>query len=242
MKTLFCSLTNSCNLSCSYCPMSKWRNESSLPHQDGLKLKDLKGFIERWEPNFIELTGGEPTLWPDYEELCLWLGTKPIYFVTKSNGTRPGYNQVSAWHGDLDHPPKYYDAILIINTGKQVFEKEKWCKERNIPCMISGLDKTVTVFEENYCITTDMLFVCPDGGINLCHEHIYDGGKYRSETEQKRLYLEDAGIEYKIPIFKNCKECKGMIDLFYALDLIYPDFKNVMNNAEIEYISDLSDF
>lgn len=206
-KLLFISLTNKCNRNCSYCPIKEYVNNPEYP--DNLPLKELYTFIIKANPDYIELTGGEPTLYKDYNILCDKLEELGITYLTKSNGDFPGRNQVSAWHTDF---PKYYNKILIIKHDNWQ-EKINHCKEFNIPHGLIGYNEERVQCGKNLEVET--MFICPDGRIKQCHEHEilkicnhdYPLGIFYSEQDKYTIHNEPRWN-------MECNNCKSINDYF----------------------------
>lgn len=145
MNFLQISLTNRCNFSCKHCPMGKWRN-STMPRWP-LDNATLVPWIaenvsaDRWT---IELTGGEPSLYPEIDELLHWLSDNGYRVLVKTNGSGhlphlPNVKIVAAFHR-LEQPPKNFDEILIVDKIQRE-EKEAYCKEHGIPYKVIGYNK-----------------------------------------------------------------------------------------------------
>lgn len=160
------SLTDRCNLSCEYCPMKSFRNggeDGSSGHDvDVFAIIDMLKRLTNPSDTWIELTGGEPTLHPDFETLCDFLETNGYFVIIKTNGLhktkkRSNILRVASFHL-LNRPPEYYDKYLVIldtscgmdkNESKnvkfdtQADEKIQYCLSRNIPYMTSGTEQGV---------------------------------------------------------------------------------------------------
>jgi pyrroloquinoline quinone biosynthesis protein E len=78
-------LTNECNFECIYCFRSakdKWNNELTTE-----EIFDLIDQAAALDIKYCSLTGGEPTLHPDFEKVVLRLLEKDIYPYISTNGT-----------------------------------------------------------------------------------------------------------------------------------------------------------
>jgi MoaA/NifB/PqqE/SkfB family radical SAM enzyme len=203
MNFLQISLTNKCNMDCSYCPIAKWRNNPEFPNtlSNDLLIPFLR---DRISPSdwHIELTGGEPALYNGLDELLIWLQQRGYKGLVKTNGTLPvfsvpNFKRIAAFH-DLDNPPVWFDEILIISRHKyiaphmrkaRVCIKNKW-KYKLIKYSDGGL---LYGGRHDY---KKMLFITPDGKLRPCNaDH---------ETEN---YL-PSWIEPK----KICGHCKAACD------------------------------
>ena len=81
------NLGKRCNYDCSYCPAAIHDNIS--PHTD---IKILKATVDKLaeldKPIRLSLTGGEPSVHPDIEELLLYIKEKDFWLSMTTNGTR----------------------------------------------------------------------------------------------------------------------------------------------------------
>ena len=126
------NLGKRCNYDCSYCPSSIHDNHS--PHTDiNILEQTVDRLCELGKPLRISLTGGEPCVHPDIEELFDYFKRKNIFWINvTTNGTR-GYRWyldnemffnhiVFSLHFEFDYTRivdtilKYYDA-----TEKEFF-------------------------------------------------------------------------------------------------------------------------
>lgn len=78
-----------CNYDCSYCPSAIHDNYS--PHTDiNILEKTIDRLLEINKPIRLSLTGGEPCVHPDIEDLLEYINQRGIYWVNiTTNGTRP---------------------------------------------------------------------------------------------------------------------------------------------------------
>lgn len=74
-------VTSRCNLKCPFCYVINRKRE------DELDLEDIKRFVEVTRPKGVEISGGEPCLYPHLKELIDWLYKKNIDVGMFSNGT-----------------------------------------------------------------------------------------------------------------------------------------------------------
>lgn len=120
------NLGKRCNYDCSYCPSAIHDNYS--PHTDiNILESTVDKLCELGKPLRISLTGGEPCVHPDIEDLLEYLKRKYVYWVNlTTNGTR-GYrwylnNEIfynhlvfslhfeHDWERIVDTILKYYDS------------------------------------------------------------------------------------------------------------------------------------
>jgi len=200
MNLVQISLTNKCNLSCDYCPIKPWRNNPNYPN----KLTNEKLFLllERLDPKewAIELTGGEPALYPELDELLGWLQAKGFRGLVKTNGMLPirkvpSFKIIAAFH-NLNKPPQCFDEILIINHTTDSENKIEWCIEHKVPFQIIERDTYSKPAGKEDKSNGKIMFVTPEGHKSECN------------AGTQRVPLEDA----EIPSRDACPGCKTFKD------------------------------
>lgn len=145
MNFLQIALTTKCNLACPHCPIEAYRNTDDEPFL--LTAARLIPWLAKYiSPTdwIIELTGGEPALWPDLDRLCQWLSRNKYRTLIKTNGTLlirqyPYISRIAAFH-NLSDPPKHFDTVLIVEKLRRD-EKEAYCKAHGIPYKVIGYNK-----------------------------------------------------------------------------------------------------
>lgn len=213
MNFLQISLTNRCNFACPTCPMGKWRNSERprWPLNNGELIPWLSKNVnpKDW---VIELTGGEPSLYPGIEDLLKQLSGWGVRTLVKTNGSGdlphlPGVTLVAAFH-KLEEPPKNYDVYLIVDKLQRE-AKEAYCREHGIPYKVIGFNK------EN-----------PDGathGFRLC---AYVNPAGHQVGCQARPVLEDVrgNDDYRrithrpLVAMQCCPHCKPAIDAYRFIE------------------------
>jgi len=90
MTYFLISLTNRCNKSCDYCVVKQWVNNPDFP--DKATAEDFIMFLgkELQSGDVVELTGGEPTLFPDLTMLLDWLKEHKAKVIIRTNGLNLG--------------------------------------------------------------------------------------------------------------------------------------------------------
>lgn len=125
-KVLACVFTQGCNLNCIYC-----HNQDLIPVKGGKEISPGKILDLLTADNFLVdgllITGGEPTIQPDIEELV----DKATGFVMmNTNGTRPDVlekiaSKVSKITMDVKAPPSKYKKITGVAIDKKINESLK---------------------------------------------------------------------------------------------------------------------
>lgn len=102
------NLGKRCNYDCSYCPDSIHDNYS--PHTDiNILERTVDRLVELGKPLRISLTGGEPAVHPDIEDLFDYFKRKSIFWVNlTTNGTRP-----AKWY--LDHEMFFNHLVFSLH-------------------------------------------------------------------------------------------------------------------------------
>jgi len=200
MNLLQISLTNKCNKACSYCPIEKWRNKEEYPNL--LTNERLIPLLEQLDPKewTIELTGGEPALYPELDQLLEWLEARKFKGVIKTNGSLPirkvpHFKIVAAFH-DLNDPPECYDEILIISNTLNFKEKIARCLQEGVIYRVIEKDTHYKANSELKTNIEKIMFVNPEGCKSECSAGI------------SRVPLEDDDLPYRTA----CKGCKSAID------------------------------
>jgi len=113
------NLGKRCNYDCAYCPSAIHDNFS--PHTD---IEILKQTVDKLallkKPIRISLTGGEPCVHPNIEELIRYIKEKGFWLSITTNGTRKPewYNRqlVDQWVFSLHFEYKWEDILYTIKT------------------------------------------------------------------------------------------------------------------------------
>jgi hypothetical protein len=162
MNLLNISIIMSCNKCCSYCPVSKYlvpvdnrfhNTLSTAPYPfDGNNcinnaslLKWLDKYIDPKE-FVIEITGGEPSLYKEIDQLLVALKERSYFGVIKTNGTMPliktdNIQRIVSWHEWHITCPENYDQVLIIRNPNDDWRKKvEYCEKNSIPYGTSLFD------------------------------------------------------------------------------------------------------
>ena len=126
------TMGNSCTFKCSYCP--NHLNDGSirwLPLDKMKKIVDdlLEIYTTKYNKKIFifELTGGEPTVYPDIDDFAVYLKSKGIYVQLCTNGSR-----TTRWWNDfaenfqsitLSYHVEFTDVEHMVNVGNLVESK-----------------------------------------------------------------------------------------------------------------------
>jgi hypothetical protein len=172
MTYFLISLTNRCNKQCPYCVVKEWRNK---PKQfpDKMAVEDLISFLkkEQQSNDIIELTGGEPTMFPDLELLLDWLRKQGTRVILRTNGLNLG-----EWR-------RNYNNLIIVfakhdSNDSYMSERKKYLLPQDL--VLDGIPKHIMQKEQGKPIFVNdeispltshpfdrMFFVTNDGKIRF---------------------------------------------------------------------------
>src|SRR5213078_4685298 len=76
--------TSGCNLRCWYCdtPYTSWK-----PEGEAMNVADVVAAVDRYPTRHVVVTGGEPLLAPDIEELCEALKERHYHITVETAAT-----------------------------------------------------------------------------------------------------------------------------------------------------------
>lgn len=115
IRTVYFQITRKCNLRCSYC-----YNVENLSSKDTVKIEEIKKIISYFYEEGVQeiiLTGGEPLMRPDFDEIVNFIKSKNMKCQLLTNGT-----MISNHLGTLEK----IDAIIIsLDTLNQEHNKRK---------------------------------------------------------------------------------------------------------------------
>jgi len=143
-----------CNLKCPFC---YYRYLQTKTHSD---LTILRARVDSWKDYYIEavdITGGEPTVYPYLKELVEYCREKKIITTVITNATQPHIVKELAERGldefliSIHGTPKIHEIMVDAPVWKKVEEFLKQCEEYNVPYR---LNCTVTKVNLPYLVDT----------------------------------------------------------------------------------------
>lgn len=177
-------LHNQCNHKCSYCHEANYGGS----HQ-WLKYDHVVRFFEQvfahygeFQTRFlVSLTGGEPTIWPDFLRLCEFLTERGCLIGMTTNGTRhPDFFEKSKrmfnYVAMSYHPEFTKDAVFLQNVkllsgnthlGVRVMmhkEKQFWDRSLNMVEQIKAIPDSPPIWVEYVPILDDFGTINPVPG------------------------------------------------------------------------------
>ena len=115
-KAIGINLTYRCNLNCSYCYIGDYLNKNEVyKSRIDISLEDIKRRVEDFEIDTIFLTGGEPLLYPNLEELLDYLYTKNIQVNIATNGLLINEKIINIF--------EKYNVTLLLSIRENFYEK-----------------------------------------------------------------------------------------------------------------------
>ena len=230
------SLTTQCNRHCEYCPITQYRNvKPNWPINNNELIPFLTRSMMEDDINpldtVVELTGGEPALYPDLDMLIGFLSTSGFHVLIKTNGDLPisqsdNVLRIAAFH-ELNTPPKYFDIVLIIEDTPDFESKFIYCVDNKIPFEVIKKDTTIGIEDSHGFVRTS--FINP-AGHNTCCQH--DKAVENLNIDKTRDY---GRIDNQLHIkWRNiCPQCKAGIDAWKFLEY-FPDLNIKTTNPLID--------
>jgi len=225
MKLLYLILYSICNQKCIHCPMKGFSFTNTLTNTALLKWVDK--YIDPIN-SLIEITGGEPALYPEIETLIPELNKRGYKGLIKTNGTLPmprtnNFKKIGAWHKANKTMPVDRDLILILrNPDDNWQEKEKYCIDNNILYAVFDYQtyeagdrhgERKTVYPN--CILKEVTVIHPDGNMTDCF--------CNKAIENKSVFNMDEPVFFDL---KKCPLCGNVSANEYFLKKL---FKNEFN-------------
>jgi organic radical activating enzyme len=246
MNLLTVNLMSSCNFDCYYCPVKNWSKPVGYRFPDsGLSVNSITNEVllkwldkyldpEKW---LIEITGGEPGLYPEINALIPALDERGYKGVIKTNGSLPipkskNFQIIAAWHEGKE-PPEYYDVMLIIeNPNDGWHEKAEYCKSARIPYKTVMFDEyylTRQVIPADRCFENKIikyLHMNSMGQLSGCSRKPCDISCCISNMSEPPVFE---------TLVKECPKCKNINDVVIFL----PD--EIMRKVEEDYLEKVGD-
>ena len=228
MKLLTISLIISCNFRCYYCPVKHWLVPKNVAPEkinvitNEALFKWLDAYIDPQEW-IIEITGGEPGLYPEIQTLILALSDKGYRGVIKTNGSLPipqttGFSRVAAWHEGKGFPAHYDQILVIQNPNDKWEEKVAFCEQHNIPYKTSFFDRRFegVRFDNSVCSVNRML-----GITHVNSSGMITGCSIRPRVEEVNILNMSSPVPF-LGLPSDCPRCKPVNDVekFLPPDLI----------------------
>ena len=153
LVTLF--MHNYCNYSCSYCSPVHRDNTHRWPDDITAYVEFLKQVRERNRYLYVELMGGEPTLWPKFREFIDAIADDNTYIEFSTNASRtlryweefrsgPMYIMMS-WHHEQCDDDHFYEVAKILQHKVSVgvalmVVPENFDRAKRMQQRLEGLD------------------------------------------------------------------------------------------------------
>jgi len=175
------NLGKRCNYDCTYCPSSIHDNFS--PHTDIAILEaTVDKLCEIGKPLRISLTGGEPCVHPDIEDLFDYFKRKNIFWVSlTTNGTRPArwYLQNEMFFNHLVFSLHFeYDWQRVVRTINEFYDNTQSDFFVNVMAHHNHMDnvrKVVKEFREKGIRFAVRRIRWTEGDHNIFDDMRYDG-------------------------------------------------------------------
>jgi MoaA/NifB/PqqE/SkfB family radical SAM enzyme len=207
------NLGKRCNYDCTYCPSSIHDNFSS--HTDiNILETTVDKLCEIGKPLRISLTGGEPCVHPDIEDLLDYFKRKDIFWVNlTTNGTRPAnwYLQNEMYFNHLVFSLHFeYDWQRVMRTINEFYDKTQTDFFVNIMAHYNHMDsvrKVVKEFREKGIRFAVRRIRWTEGDHNVFDDMRYDGNDLewilsQNATAKANCRIDDVEIMHANDVIK----------------------------------------
>lgn len=220
-------ITNKCNLNCLHCLNNSSYEDNSFLSVD--QICDLVNDLKKIKVTSIYLTGGEPTMHPDFDKVVLYIKSKNIKIVIATNGMniknkiniiKKTISKVSV---SMDGIGKLHDEFRDTKGSfKNMVETIKLLKQNGIPVRISSV-----VWKKNIKQLKKMILFAKKLGVYKIHfSTLVNVG--RATKNINAIAVEDTKYE------KTIKQIHALIDK-YSDD----DFKvSIIRDHHLDCASD----
>ena len=137
-------MTTCCNLRCQHCWITPVYRADDIPESERISIDRLEKAIDQGKPlglNHIKLTGGEPTLHPNFREIAKMIADKGLSADMESNGTLINQELADYIHQET--------SIRFISISIDSFSEKKHDHFRGVKgsfrCAVDGLKNLVKV-------------------------------------------------------------------------------------------------
>lgn len=188
-------VTNLCNLKCNHCC-----NDSSLFANKGLSKKEIFDLIDdlsKINTISIYLTGGEPTIFPDFEEIIEYIYNKKIDLVLATNG----YNilpKIDVIKKNISHRAGVFVSLDGLQEVHDEFRGVKGAFENTINAIKALVDKGISarvssvVWQKNISQLEEIIKLVKSlGAYHLHFSMLFNSGR----AAKNNIAIEDG--EYK---------------------------------------------
>ena len=207
------NLGKRCNYDCTYCPSSIHDNHS--PHADiNILEATVDKLCEIGKPLRISLTGGEPCVHPDIEDLLDYFKRKDIFWVNlTTNGTRPAnwYLQNEMYFNHLVFSLHFeYDWQRVVRTINEFYDRTQTDFFVNIMAHHDHMDsvrKVVKEFREKGIRFAVRRIRWTEGDHNVFDDMRYDGNDLewiisQDATAKANCRIDDVEIMHANDVIK----------------------------------------
>jgi MoaA/NifB/PqqE/SkfB family radical SAM enzyme len=207
------NLGKRCNYDCSYCPSSI--HDNSSPHTDiNILEATVDKLCEIGKPLRISLTGGEPCIHPDIEDLLDYFKRKDIFWVNlTTNGTRPAnwYLQNEMYFNHLVFSLHFeYDWQRVVRTINEFYDRTQTDFFVNIMAHhdhMGSVRKVVKEFREKGIKFAVRRIRWTEGDHNVFDDMRYDGNDLewiisQDATAKANCRIDDVEIMHANDVIK----------------------------------------
>lgn len=197
--TLF--LHNVCNYSCSYCNDYHRSGEYRWPENWDPYFELIENIKKQNKYIYVEVLGGEPTVWPKFQEFVDAISKDNVFveYATNASRTLRYWEKFKtqrafvflSWHHEYANDEHFYNVAKIMQEKASV----------SIPLMVlpNNFERAKTLFEKLSTLDVEITPKFVRTSIN--------GTTYFEYTDEQRIWIQNTkhnkmkpfGIDWKIP-------------------------------------------
>jgi SynChlorMet cassette radical SAM/SPASM protein ScmF len=238
LTSLYMYIAGSCNMACRHC----WISPTYEPDNSNgqfLKLEYIKKAVEEAKPlglQSVKLTGGEPTLHPQFREIVEYLDNEGIAILIESNGTLidkelaiflKSKKMVFFISISLDGATTKTHEVLrdVAGSFKRVINGINFLVEAGFnPQLIC------TLYQGNVHEIEKIVRLAENLGCgSVKFNHIQQVGRGKSFSSQNGLSIKE--ILDKYDLIQNKIQKKVKVQIFYDIPFAFLSIKNLQKNS-----------
>lgn len=191
-------LNNYCNNKCPFCTYRRWELEKGAR---AMSFNDFKKYAVRLVrmgvQGFILTGGGEPTIAPDFLQICRWLEDNGLHYGVNTNFNvyreiAPDYLKISLDAWDEESYKRFRGVTAYCQVKDNIKQYLEWKKSRNVKTNVGlqkiggSADEIAKFYEANRDLDVDYIVFRPME--STCGNYYQTAGK-KSEAQDAMKFI-----------------------------------------------------